>query len=184
MTKSKTQHPILNSQPTKAEEMKVKKGLRDAFTVEELAAVKASSRSNVAMWLGASLVMKDIKAALPGEWQINFFCTVKSACRTLNTPGALLNAILDTELMRNITLTMYANGSDHEKRMEDLMKYIDEEVAENPELKKHLDELTEQYRKQMEEARIKREEAEKAVEKVLAEEKAAEQTQVTEEAKA
>lgn len=175
MTQKKNQCPKLNSQVTKAEEKKVKQGLKDAFTVEELAAIKASSRSNVALMVGASMVMDDVKAALPGEWQIKFFSTVKSACRTLNTPGALLNAILNTELIRNLMLTMYANGQDHEQRIQEVLAGIDEEVAKNPELKKHLDELTEQYKKQMEEARIKQEEAEKATAEEAAKKAAEEQ---------
>lgn len=175
MTQKKNQCPKLNSQPTKAEEKKVKQGLKDAFTVEELAAIKASSRSNVALMVGASMVMDDIKAHIPSEWLVKFAATVKSACRTLGTPGALFNAINNSELMRNLMLTMYANGQDHEQRIQEVLAGIDEEVAKNPELKKHLDELTEAYKKQMEEARLKQEEAEKA---------AAEKTQVTEEAKA
>lgn len=175
MTQKKTQHPILNSQPTKAEEKKVKQGLKDAFTVEELAAIKASKRSNVALMVGASIVMDNIKSAMPMPRIIQFANEVRSAVRTLGTPGALFKYIFSTQLVRDFLLTMYANGIDHDQRIDDVLTQIDEEVAQNPELKKHLDELTEQYKKQMEEARLKQEEAEK---------EAAKKTQVTEEAKA
>ena len=158
MTQKKNQCPKLNSQVTKAEEKKVKQGLKDAFTVEELAAIKANKRSNVALMVGASMVMEELRPQIPDKEIVQFAATVKSAVRTLGKPGALFNAILRNQVIRNFMITLYANGTYHDQRMDDVMALIDEEVAQNPELKKHLDELTEQYRKQMEEARLKQEE--------------------------
>lgn len=155
MTQKKTQCPKLNSQVTKAEEKKVKQGLKDAFTVEELAAIKANKRSNVALMVGASMVMEEMRPQIPDREIVQFAATVKSAVRTHGKPGALFNAIINNQVIRNFMITLYANGTYHDQRIEDVMKLIDEEVEKNPKLKKHLDELTEKYKKQMEEARLK-----------------------------
>lgn len=175
MTQKKNQCPKLNSQVTKAEEKKVKKGLKDAFTVEELAAIKASSRSNVSLMVGASIVMKDTKDAMPQNRIIQFANEVKDAVRKSTSPWILYYYIFEIPLIRDFLLTMYANGIDHEQRIQEVLAGIDEEVAQNPELKKHLDELTEKYKKQMEEARLKQEEAEKAAAEEAAKKAAEEQ---------